>query len=285
MGFIEIIIVAIAGLLAGGIVNALADDFPYRRNPGLPVYPDGSPRPILSWLGLTAFIIGLREPQNPEANEKRARHYEGTPKLTWRYPITEVVTVLLFIATYGLMIDEPDTSLLQMVFWLFYMALFMLINVVDLEHKLIMFVYMIPSAVIAIIDAAILSGAPTLQSALTGGLLGFVIFFIFYQGGYLFTYIMGRARGEEINTVAFGFGDVMMITLSGLIVGFENIIFVMFISIFLGSVGAIVYLTIRFFSRDRYQLFTAIPYGPYIVASTIIVFLFSAEVRLALLGY
>lgn len=79
--------------------------------------------------------------------------------------------------------------------------------------------------------------------------------------------------------------NAMMITLSGLIVGFENIIFVMFISIFLGSVGAIIYLTIRFFSRDRYQLFTAIPYGPYIVASTIIVFLFSTEVRFALLGY
>lgn len=283
---LEIILVAIVGILAGGIVNALSDDFPYRRNPGLPTYPDGTPRPIQAWLGITAFLFGLRTPKNPAPNENRARHYEGEPKLGWRYPITEILTAVLMVATYTIMGQEPDITLPQMVVWLFYMALFMLINVIDIEHKLIMFVYMIPSAVIAILDAVLLtSGKPTLESALSGGALGFVIFFIFFQGGFLFTYLMGRARGEEINTVAFGFGDVMMITLSGLIVGFENIIFVMFISIFLGSLGAIVYLGIRFFSAERYALFTAIPYGPYIVVSTIIVFLFRADVRLLLLGY
>lgn len=290
MAVVEIFIIGIIGILAGGIINALADDFPYRRNPDFPAYPDGSPRPILAWLGVTAFLFGLRTPSDEtlsnQANDKRKRNYEGDPKLSWRYPITELVTVLLFIATYIIKIDEPETSLPQLIFWLFYMALFMLINVIDLEHKLIMFVYMIPSAIIAIIDAAILpSPAPTLQSSLTGGAIGFVVFFIFYQGGYLFTYIMGWARGEKINTVAFGFGDVMMITLSGLILGFQNVIFVMFISIFLGSVGAIVYLGIRFLSANRYTLFTAIPYGPYIVVATIIVLLFPAEVRLFMLGY
>lgn len=286
MGFIDIILIAIIGILAGGIVNALADDLPYRHIPGLPAYPDGTPRPPQAWLGITAFLLGLRKPTTPAPNENRARRYEGEPKLSWRHPITELVTALLFIATYTLMGQEPDTTLQQMVFWLYYMALFMLITVIDIEYKLIMFVYMIPSAVIAILDALLLpEPTPTLQSALSGGALGFVIFFIFYQGGYLFTYIMGRARGEDINTVAFGFGDVMMITLSGLIVGFENIIFVMFISIFLGSLGAIFYLGVRFLIAGRYQLFTAIPYGPYIVVATIIVLLFSAEVRLLLLGY
>ena len=96
---------------------------------------------------------------------------------------------------------------------------------------------------------------------------------------------MGRARGAQIDTVAFGFGDVMMITLSGLILGFQGVIFVMFISIFLGSLGAIVYLSTRFLVAGRYSLFTAIPYGPYIVIATIIVLLFSEEVRLIMLGY
>lgn len=279
---LEIVLIAIIGILAGGIVNALADELPYHRRPELPTYPDGTPRPVSTWLGITAFLLNQRIP----AHTKPKEGYEGEPKLSWRYPITEIATVVLMIATYLVMKDKPDVTALQMVFWLTYMPIFMLINVIDLEHKLILFAVMIPSAILAILDAVLTPvPVPPLRSALIGGGVSFIIFYIFYQGGYLFTYLMGRARGEKIDTVAFGFGDVMMITLSGLILGFENIIFVMFISVFLGSIGALVYLFIRFAVAGRYHLFTAIPYGPYIVAATIIVLLFSAEVRLALLGY
>ena len=288
MGLI-VLIIAILGILAGGLINALADDLPYRRNPALPTYPDGTPRPAKAWLGITAFLFGLRTPpQNTsvEKQESRERYYDGEPKLGWRYPITEIATAILMVATYILIGNKPDVSSLQLVIWLIYMAIFMLINVIDIEHKLILFVVMIPSAILAILDAVLTPiPLPSLQSALTGGGLGFVIFFIFYQGGYLFTYIMGRARGETIDTVAFGFGDVMMITLSGLILGFQGVIFVMFISVFFGSVGAILYLALRLIVAGRYNLFTAISYGPYIVAATIIVLLFPDEVSLLLLGY
>lgn len=287
---LEIIFIVIIGIIAGGVVNALADDFPYRRNPGLPTYPDGTPRPLLAWLGITAFIFGLRPPPDnnlsDEQKAKHARYYEGEPKLGWRYPITEIVTAILMSATYINLSSEAQGNMLQMGIWLIYIALFMLINVVDLEHKLIMFVYMIPAALLAILDALLLPNpGPTLQASLVGGALGFVIFYIFYQGGYLFTYIMGRARGQKIDTVAFGFGDVMMITLSGLILGFQGVIFVMFISVFLGSLGAIVYLGARVLVAGRYNLFTAIPYGPYIVTATIMVLLFNEQVRFLLLGY
>lgn len=284
---LEILIIAIIGILAGGIVNTLADELPYRRNPALPTYPNGTPRPILAWIGITAFLFGLRTPSDTDTiDENHKRNYIGEPKLSWRYPITEIATAVLMVATYALIGQNPETTSLQLIIWLIYMAIFMLINVIDIEYKLILFVVMIPSAILAIVDAVLTPiPLPTLQSALTGGGLGFVIFFIFYQGGYLFTYIMGRARGETINTVAFGFGDVMMITLSGLILGFQGVIFVMFISVFFGSVGAIVYLGLRLVIAGRYNLFTAIPYGPYIVAATIIVLLFPDEISLLLLGY
>jgi leader peptidase (prepilin peptidase) / N-methyltransferase len=285
---LNVIIIAFIGLLAGGLVNALADELPYRRNPTLPTYPNGAPRPISAWLGIIAFPLGQRTPSDTaESNEGHRRHYEGEPKLGWRYPITEVSTAILMVLTYVIWGNDPEVSSLQMIIWLIYMAIFMLINVIDIEHKLILFIVMIPSAILALLDASIVPiPAPLLKDALIGGGVGFVIFFIFYQGGYLFTYIMGRARGETINTVAFGFGDVMMITLSGLILGLQGVIFVMFISVFLGAVGAIVYLLLmRFVFAGRYSLFTAIPYGPYIVAATIIVLLFPDEMSLLLLGY
>ena len=43
---IPIIIIVIAGVLAGGLVNILADDLPYHYTFKLPHYPDGTPRPV-----------------------------------------------------------------------------------------------------------------------------------------------------------------------------------------------------------------------------------------------
>lgn len=288
---LEIFLIAILGIIAGGIVNALSDDLPYRRTPGLPTYPDGTPRSVSAWLGITAFLLNQRTPPKDQTiptdeKEKRERYYTGEPRLSWRYPLTEISTAVLMVIAYVVLGSRPEATPLQMIFWLLYMPIFMLINVIDLEHKLILFVVMIPSGILAILDAAITPvPVPGLRSALIGGVVSFIVFYIFYQGGYLFTYLMGQARGEKIDTVAFGFGDVMMITLSGLILGFENVIFVMFISVFLGSLGAILYLLMRLLVAGRYNLFTAIPYGPYIVAATIIVLLFTDEVSLALLGY
>jgi prepilin signal peptidase PulO-like enzyme (type II secretory pathway) len=262
-----LVIVGIIGLVSGGVVNALADDLPYHRNPSLPHYPDGAPRPVSTWLGLAAFLLGKRT--SPSG-----------AKLSWRSPIAEVLTALAMILTVLRTNDgHPVIGGLQIVFWLFYMAVFVLIVVIDIEHKLILFAVIIPSAIIAILDAILtptLQG-PTLQDALVGGAAGFIVFFILYTGGFLFTYVIGKLRGEGITTVAFGYGDVMMATLSGLILGWRELIFAMFITVFLGAFGALIYLVTRNLVGKRYHMFTAIPYGPYIVAGTFIMLLFSSE--------
>lgn len=269
---LESIIIALIGIISGGIVNALADNLPYRHNLGLPTYADGTPRPIIAWLGITAFIFRQQQPQH-------ATH----TYLSLRHPITELLASLLMVITYHRL--SQDTSTLQMTIWLFYIALLILIAIIDLEHQRIMFIYTIPSALVAIIDAAFIHGGTSLQSALIGGTFGFIVFYIFFQGGFLFTYIMGRLRGQKIDTIAFGFGDVMLITLCGLIVGLDGVIIVMLMTVFLGAIGAIVYIGLRLLVAGRYTLFTPLPYGQYIVISTIIVFLFRANIRLLLLGY
>lgn len=285
---IKVIIAIIVGLIAGGIVNALADDLPLRRSPRLPRYvpdskkraahsadeverattqEDDEPRPLLAWLGLTAFLFGKRT--SP-----------GGVRLNWRYPLTELFTVFLMILTIYATHNDPDVPALQLAIWLGYMAIFALITVIDIEHKLILFVVIIPSAVFAILDAILTpeQATPHLRDALIGGAAGFIVFFILYNGGFLFTYVMGILRGEKINEIAFGYGDVMMATLSGLILGWQALIFAMFITVFLGAFGAIVYLLSRALIGSRYSAFTALPYGPYIVAGTILVLLFGEQI-------
>lgn len=284
---IKLILAALLGLIAGGIVNALADDLPLRRTPRLPRYvpdskkraahsqdeneravtqQDDEPRPMIAWSGITAFLSGMRT--SP-----------GGVRLGWRYPLAECLTIglmlLCIIATH----NRATIDTLQLAFWLAYMGIFALITVIDIEHKLILFVVIIPSSMLAVLDALLAtSEPPLLRDALIGGLAGFIVFFILYNGGFLFTAVMGTLRGERINEVAFGYGDVMMATLSGLILGWQALIFAMFITVFLGAFGAVVYLVSRALMGSRYSAFTALPYGPYIVAGTLIMLLFREAV-------
>jgi prepilin signal peptidase PulO-like enzyme (type II secretory pathway) len=164
------------------------------------------------------------------------------------------------------------------------MAIFVLITVIDLEHRLILFIVIIPSYVLALADAATTSYGADLGEALLGAGLGFGVFFLLYVGGFVFTYVIGQLRGSEIKEVAFGYGDVMLITLAGLILGWQPLIVAMFITVFLGAFGAILYLVIRNLAGNKYNLFTPLPYGQYIIVGAFIMLLFAPEVTNFLRG-
>lgn len=292
---LEILLAALLGLLVGGVVNVLADDLPLRRSPRTPRYvsddkkraihlppeernidlTDDPQRPVIAWLGITAFLFGGRT--SPD----------GTVTLSWRYPLAEILTMLLMIVTvYTVNTSEylEDVSTLQVIFWLVYMGILSLIVVIDIEHKLILFVVIIPTAVLCVIDAAITDYQPDIREALFGGTAGFIVFFIMYNGGFIFTYVMGKLRGEEIDEIAFGYGDVMMATVSGLMLGWQALIFAMFITVFMGAFGALLYLLSRRLIGAKYSAFTALPYGPYIVAGTIAILLYRAPITDLLLA-
>ena len=257
---LELIPIAILGALSGGLINALADDLPYRRRPGRPTYPNGRPRPIRAWLGITAFLFGLRRP------------HPGAAKLSWRYPVTETATAALMAAAFVIMGRSPNAAGGQMLIWLMYMAILILITVIDLEHRLIMLVCVAPAAGLALFAAARFPHpGPTLAAALAGGGFAFAVFGLIYQGGRLFRHLIERRRGETTDDDAFGFGDVMLAGLSGLMLGWPDALLAMFISIFLGGLGAAFYLA------RSHPVSRAIPYGPYIAAATIIVMLWGAE--------
>jgi prepilin signal peptidase PulO-like enzyme (type II secretory pathway) len=262
----------LAGFAVGMIVNALADDLPERRRPSLPRYPDGTARPLAAWSGLAAFLTGRRASPNGS-------------NLRWRYPLTEIGTVALFVLTTAAVSDDPRMTTTQYIVWLLYMGIFTLITVIDLEHRLILFVVIIPSWILALLDAAFLTHGPDLGGAILGALLGFGIFFVLYLGGFAFTALLSAIRGRKIEEVAFGYGDVMLITLSGLILGWQALIITMFMTVFLGALGALVYLAVRRIAGRHYSLFTPLPYGQYIVIATVVMMLFAPEISRFLQGY
>jgi prepilin signal peptidase PulO-like enzyme (type II secretory pathway) len=269
---VPVLIVSLIGILSGGVINVLSDDLPHRRRIRTPRYPDGTPRAPIAWLGITAFLFGKRASPN------------GI-RLSWRHPATEIGTALLMVAALFSLTDDPTMETVQFAFWLVYLAIFMLITVIDLEHRLILFVVIIPSYIVALIDPLVTAYGVTFGESLLGAALGFGVFFLLYIGGYLFTSVMAAVQRRPINEVAFGYGDVMLITLSGLILGWRSLIFAMFITVFIGALGALVYLIARNLARKGYSMFTPLPYGQYIVISTVIMLLYANEVAFVIRGY
>jgi leader peptidase (prepilin peptidase) / N-methyltransferase len=257
------IIAGVIGFLVGGIGNALADDLPEEEiTLRLPHYPDGAQRQRIAWLGTLAFLLGKRT--SP-----------GGSKLSWRHPITEIVTGILFAYV---ALAFPFS--IRGVFWMGYLAILVLITVIDLEHRLILFVVVIPSYIFALLGALVAQDSQiTFVSYLIGGAAGGVVFFLMYLGGIVFSRTAANARGEDLDEVAFGFGDVMLGTLSGLMLGWQALIFAITIAVFAGAAGAILYLVARLVVKGKYELFTALPYGQYIVLGTIVMMLWREPVR------
>ncbi|MEM6527629.1 MAG: hypothetical protein AAF653_05005, partial [Chloroflexota bacterium] len=145
------LVAGIAGLFVGVLLNVLADELPHYNTPKRPHYPDGTPRPFSAWSGILAFALGQR---CPPGSEDRANC------LTWRYPLTEIATGLGFAITVlradaianGANLFAQNMNAMQVIFWLYYMAMFVLIVVIDVEHRLILFAVIIPSTVVAFVD-------------------------------------------------------------------------------------------------------------------------------------
>ncbi len=271
----ELVIAVLAGLggvLVGGVLNALADDLPTRVRVGLPRYPDGSPRPPAAWLGLSAFLLGKRQgPLAALANpvEGASPSLPRPHRLGWRHPVLELATGMAFAGLALAFADEPALWA-----WYVYVAILLLITVIDLEHRLILFAVILPACVFALV-VAILAPASgrTLSEYLLGGVMGFLLFFAMFLGGVAFTTLTRN------NEVAFGFGDVMLATLSGLMLGWRGFIFAALITVFAGAAGAVLYMVGRTIIGRRYRRFTPLPYGPYIVLGTLVMLLFRQEVQ------
>jgi leader peptidase (prepilin peptidase)/N-methyltransferase len=137
--------------------------------------------------------------------------------------------------------------------------------VTDLEHRLIQHVVTLPAIAVALLGAFVDPKFDAPKRALLGGGIGLASTVALYLLGGLFARFMGRIRGQPISEVAFGFGDVTLTTFIGFAVGFPAIVFAVVIGILSGGVVATLYILVRGLIQRRYKLFTAIPYGPFLI--------------------
>jgi leader peptidase (prepilin peptidase)/N-methyltransferase len=165
----------------------------------------------------------------------------------------------------------------DMLAYAIYWIIFLLVTVIDLEHRLILNVVILPALVIAI-AGALLTTTPGLRRALLGGATGFIFIFLIYLLGIVFGKVVARRRGRPLDEVAFGQGDVKLAAFIGLVTGLPGVVFALVIGIFLGGIVASGVLVWQMFVRRRYAAFTAIPYGPFLVAGGLVMLLYGAQI-------
>jgi leader peptidase (prepilin peptidase)/N-methyltransferase len=155
-----------------------------------------------------------------------------------------------------------------------YSAIFVLVLVIDLEHKLILNVVIYPAWVLAFLGSLFHPQPHYYRLALLGGAVGFGILYLVYLLGALFVRVMSKIRGKQIHAVAFGFGDVRLGGFIGLVLGFPDVLRAILYAILLGGLGGILYWFVSAVILRRYSLFTAIPYGPFLILGAMFVLFF-----------
>lgn len=252
MSNIPIIAYGLVGLGAGGLLNVLADYLPRRELPGGPVCAFCKrPHPWPNWLAISGYLL------------TGGRCTRCGARLPLRHLLTELASALLFAFLWQHYGPSP-----RLFFETLYTAIFILLFVIDLEHRLILHVTTLPAIVLAVVGSFFLARQGyTWRLSLLGGGIGFLLALGMYLFGRLFIRLTERIRGQEIGQVAFGFGDVTLMTFMGLVVGFPNVIFALLLGVLLGGAGGGIYWLIRAVIRRDYSLFTPIPYGPFLIAS------------------
>ncbi len=159
---------------------------------------------------------------------------------------------------------------------------FGVVFVVDMEHRLILHPTSIAGSLLTLTLGTVAYG---LVDSLLGGLYGLLIMLTFYFFGVLFTKLRARrlqAQGFEVDDEeALGQGDVILVTVLGLLVGKSLIWFMVLVSVLLGGVFSLL-LVAGMLATKRYNsnaLMVFIPYGPYFILGAALFVYFPEIIR------
>ncbi len=228
------------GLVGAWLVNYLSDVLPFYRKFVTPTCPDCQEK--LGW----RFYIFFR-PCGSCGAKPSTRHWV-------------VMVALPVLAVLYRYFPAPVLGEVGGILWLIY---FSLVFVIDLEHRLILHPVSLVGAILGLFFGFRSHG---LWNTLIGAGGGFGVMLLFYFLGEMFIRFLSRRRGEEIQEVALGFGDVNLAGVMGTLLGWPGVIGGIFLAVLLGGItsGAVLLFQL---ARKEYQAYQALPYGPFLVIS------------------
>lgn len=183
--------------------------------------------------------------------------------ISWQYPVVELLTAFIFVSSYIFWPGSFDSfGKIQLFMWLMFVIGFMVLFVYDLRWMILPNRVIYPMIVLGImyvlITCLILRTTEPLMQAIYGILVSSGLFYGLFQ----------ISRGRWI-----GGGDVKLGIVIGLIIGgATQALLVLFLGSLLGSLVSIPLLMSGVGRKKK------IPFGPFLIAATIIVFLFGFSI-------
>jgi len=242
------------GLLAGGLINYLADVLPHTLDNecsarlGRPLCLNPDCKAAFRW---TDYLLLRRCRQRMCRRGRGLRTYATLI-------LAEALSIFIWFS-------PPHT--LGYALGLLVLTYLLLVTVIDLEHRLILRPLSIAGLMLAAAAGLYVRGW---LSTLIGGAAGFAIMFALYLFGRLFARWRARRLGKTDNEEALGSGDVTLATILGLLLGWPLIWYGLLLGIlFSGIIGLVIILALLLTRRYKTQAFNVfIPYGPFFILST-----------------
>jgi leader peptidase (prepilin peptidase)/N-methyltransferase len=185
----------------------------------------------------------------------RGRCFHCKAKISWRYPLVEILMGLLFGCVY-LRFGWSWTSLEALIF------VFGLVTVsfIDLDHMLLPDIFTLSGVVIGLIGAALnpeRSFLPALLGAVVGGGILWAVAVLYYV-----------VRKEE----GLGGGDIKLLAWIGAVLGLVSLPVVIIFASLWGSFFGVALALIR-----RSGMRSAIPFGPYLALGALYFMFFGPQ--------
>lgn len=201
----------------------------------------------------------------------RGRCHYCRKKISWQYPIVEVVTGIIFAL--GFLVLGLS---LNFIFFTIYTSFLIAIFVLDYTKYIIPDFLSIPASTAALIGSTVInfSGAKTISFSAFSALLGNLAIAVLIGGGFfLLQFLISRGRWV-------GGGDIRLGAVMGLMLGFPNIIAALGIAYVIGALWGIGLIILK-----RKTIKGVLPFGTFLTISTIICLLWGDEIVNGYLGF
>ncbi len=168
--------------------------------------------------------------------------------ISWRYPLVEGLTGILFaltVARYGVT--------LQTAFLLAFLCGLVVVSFIDLDHQIIPNAITLPGIPLGLL-AGLLLGEPPLLDRAIGTLIGAgFLYLVLFYGGALY--------GQE----AMGEGDLNLIALVGAFLGWKAVALTILLGCLFGSAVGLGLMAVRRLGRRQH-----IPFGPFLSLGAVV---------------
>lgn len=206
---------------------------------------------------------------------RRGRCAHCSERISYRYPVIELVTAGLFTVAFYLFVPTDALSWISLAKIFFVMAVLAVVFVIDLEHYLILDKVIWPCTIaILLIHLALdLNAGTGVYSSLTlQSLIG-------AAAGYVPFYLLWKVSGGKW----IGLGDAKLGLFLGAVFGFPMVWLCFLLAFFLGSIVAVPLLV-----SGKKQLGSKLPLGTFLAIAGILTLWFGEQIAawyLELIGF